>query len=132
MQWIKPRFRDEFGEFQRISKHFGIPLWKLLYWFFMGRMVRLSDNVWSAMENTDSWDTTTLESVRYHADHIGRDVERILSALSNPHGQLPVPVVLCLPDGRYHLVAGNTRLMVSRALGIKPTVLVIGHHTPVE
>jgi len=95
-------------------------------------MTRLTDKDWSVMENTDSWDTTTLELVLYHTDHTGRDVKRILSALSDPHGQLPAPIVLRLPDGQYHLVAGNTRLMVCRSQKIKPIVLIVGYDTPVE
>lgn len=124
MVWKKPCFRAELGEFQRVSQHFGISIWKL-YWFFLtGKLVDLTDNVWSAMDNTDSWDTTTLELARLYADQVGRDADKLLSAL--PNGQLPAPIILRQPDGGYHKVAGNTRLMVCRALGIRPVVLMIG------
>ena len=128
MQWHKPSWFEELGEFKRVSSSLSISLLRLFFLFLTGRMERLDRPDWSSLENTDSWDTTTFALVEEQVQHSGRDVGRILQAFEGS-GSLPAPIIL-RSDGKTHLVAGNTRLMVCRALDETPQVWIVGDHAP--
>ena len=127
--WIAPSIQEEMGEIKRTAKELGLSLKKLLTAAQQGTLVTLSDDLWSQMENTDSWETTDINTVEKLGIEYERDVGRLVQAMKT--GQtLPAPLVLVKPDGIPYLVGGNTRLMVARALGIKPKVFLIQikHH----
>jgi hypothetical protein len=121
MNWINPSFEEEVGEFKRITGLFNIPLSSLQLLFPEGTAEELSDESWSQLENTDSWETTTLELVFEAATQVGRDAQSLLEAFQADR-PMKMPIVLCLESGKEHLVSGNTRLMVCRALGKRPQV----------
>lgn len=115
--WKKPTFDSEKEEFERVADEAGIPLEELRAAFQQAPLENLTDKDWSRLENTDSWETTSLEAGRELAQKYGRDIDRIAQG-----GALPAPIVLEL-DGKLTLVAGNTRLMVARALKDSPKVV---------
>lgn len=123
MKWIVPCFEEEIGEFERVSKTLNVPLAGLAALFRFGVLQELNDEVWSRLENTDSWDTTSLEKVFEASKQTCRDAQRIIDAF--PDGSLPAPIIIEFSGDRTHLVAGNTRLMVSRALQCRPQVYKI-------
>lgn len=122
----KPEFNDEFGEFQRTAEVFGIDESALLFLAEEGQLEVLSEEAWFALENTDSFDIEIEDwkSVEEHSTihEVRRDWESIKEAMESGH-TLPAPIILRSKE-RYYLVSGNTRLMVSRAIGIAPKVWV--------
>lgn len=56
------------------------------------------------------------------SDEASRDWMKLRDAIS-ARRPLNAPIIMQLSE-RYHLVSGNTRLMVARAAGITPTVLL--------
>lgn len=92
-------------------------------------MAELTEEMWSKLENTDSygialqdWSGVEEHAVAGHADH-PRDWQ-LLKSQYEAGASIEAPIVL-KTNGILHLVSGNTRLMVARALGITPQVLLV-------
>jgi phenylalanyl-tRNA synthetase alpha subunit len=84
----------------------------------------LTPNIWRKLENTD-YDVDTEEDVKEKLIAYNRDphnYEKIGNEIKN--GVWYYPLVLHLPD-KYYLVAGNTRLMVSKVLNHTPMVKIV-------
>jgi hypothetical protein len=129
MQWEAPPWRslwDEFGEFTRAAKEKNVWLPKLFWLFCTGKLVELDDDTWASLENSDSWETRSLEQVfeAAAAAKPPRDVKRLIEA-HRTGNMLPAPMMLVLA-GQSHLMSGNTRLMLSAALGERPKVFKLG------
>lgn len=120
--WILPSFQEEIEEFNRY-KFSDEEISKIASQFNESNLVVLKDQIWMTMDNTDSWLTTNIKQVEDLADEYGKDYKSILKAFKNG-SELPAPIVI-KENNRYQLVAGNTRLMVARALGKRPKVLMI-------
>ena len=91
--------------------------------FLRGKIDQLTDEMWSALDNSDSWRTTAYGQVMQLAEGYGKDAASIYAAMLAGI-PLPMPLIV-LESGRPPtLVAGNTRLMVARSLGLRPLVLV--------
>lgn len=92
-------------------------------------LVTLAEDLWSKLENTDSYDIPKgdFEMVKYHAvegnPNAPRDWETLKSKMEKGD-QIDAPIV-CEKGGKLHLVSGNTRLMVARTLGIVPQILLV-------
>jgi hypothetical protein len=120
MPWARPSLSTEIEELQRTANELGIA--DIIDRFHRGKLVSLNDRDWEQMRNTDSWGTVSVGDARALGAVYGRDVARLIDGLSRG-APVPAPIVLG-GDSRY-LVAGNTRLMVARALGIRPVVWLI-------
>ena len=91
----------------------------------------LSEEDWQKLENTDSFDIAPggWDSIEEHINHTNqttgatRSWQIIKSKMENSE-EIDAPIVL-KHSGKLHLVSGNTRLMVARALGIRVQVLVV-------
>ena len=112
---------SEYGEISRAASELGMSPFDISMAILSGETVHLEEDVWARLENTDSHEVTDMEDFRNMSDLYGKDYRRIMSA--NP-GELPPPLIVEYKPGRYHLVAGNTRLMWMRAKGLKPTVVI--------
>jgi hypothetical protein len=110
--WEKPSKDEEKNEFSRYPKK---------YWnkFEAGRLVDLDEKTWSNLKNTDSYSIKDIDHAKELANIYKRDIESILKA-----DKLPAPIVV-EKNKEYELVSGNTRLMVARALKIKPKIWLI-------
>lgn len=117
-----PDLSEEHNKFVRTAKEFDISLDELKNAARSAKLEHLDDNTWSRLENTDSYETDTLEKVAVVAGQFDRDFKRIVKGLK---GQLPASIVLFQDGAEPYLVAGNTRLMVARASGIRPSILAI-------
>jgi len=115
--------RDERDEIERAAGEFNVPIPDMEYAFIAGNMVVLSDDIWSNLENTDSWDIESLEDAIELANEYGKDWKPTLAAIKADKDINP-PLVLNYDEGKYHLVGGNTRLMFLKALGKTPKVLM--------
>ena len=89
----------------------------------------LTKNTWSSLENTDSWDTTTIakiqSAIKQNAGSSGsRNIENVLKEFFT--GRVRAPIILQYDEGKsYTLIAGNTRLMIARMLDIPVKVVII-------
>jgi hypothetical protein len=121
-KWQAPDLSFEAGEIKRTGNSLGIPARKLQAAAKNAKLAALSDSDWSELENTDSNDTTSVAKAVAKAKEYNRDITSVIKGLG---GELPAPIVLKRKGEAPYLIAGNTRLMVSKAFGIKPKVLVI-------
>lgn len=123
-QWQRPSLEEEKGELERHAEDSGIDLDSLVQAFEQAELQELSDEDWLNMANCDSSDPTwTIEQIRKHLEG-QRDFKKIEAGLKGGH-TIPAPVVLYHKGHRPNLLAGNSRLLGCRALGIRPTVLAI-------
>ena len=114
--------REE-SEIERTADVFNIPLEDLKYAFTAGSMIILSDDIWSKLENTDSYEVTSLDDAIKAAKGYGKNWKPTLDAIKNGTIIDP-PMILNYDKTKYYLVGGNTRLMFYKALGITPKVLL--------
>jgi hypothetical protein len=122
-----PSIEKEEGEFDRVSKEFGIETSVLMFQAQSGELVQMDEALLTKLENTDAdsvqegdWD-----AVHDHSNPDGvhkRDWESLKVKMDKGE-VLDAPIIMKFGD-RYHLVSGNTRLMVSRAKGVYPKVLI--------
>ena len=131
IQWVKSSYSDEESEFERIGKEYSnaadvkknISYIKKQYG--VSKQINLTNNMWSKLKNTDSYNTKTIEGMQkaMKANKAFRDITRILKQFFS--GKVKAPIIMKLGDGSYELIAGNTRLMLSRVLGLTPKVQIV-------
>jgi hypothetical protein len=126
-QFKYPNIMKEEGEFERVAQTFGIEASVLMFQAQNGELVQLDNDVWDKLENTDanSFEAGDWEAVHDHSNPDGekkRDWEDLKNKLDDG-AVLNAPIIMKFGE-RYHLVSGNTRLMVARAKGISPKVLI--------
>jgi hypothetical protein len=114
---------SELDEIDRTAQEFNVPINDLQYAFETGRENILTDDIWSKLENSDSYQIKNLEQAIKLADKYKKDWRSIVKAIQNEK-QLPLPLVLNYAKDKYYLVGGNTRLMFYKALGVQPIVLL--------
>jgi len=122
--------REE-SEIERTAEVFNIPLEDLKYAFTAGSMVILSDDIWSKLENSDSYNVTSLDDAIKLAKQYGKNWKSILTAIKDGTIMDP-PMILNYDKTKYYLVGGNTRLMFYKALGVTPKVLMATIDLPNE
>ncbi|HEY4516253.1 MAG TPA: hypothetical protein VJH67_03655 [Candidatus Paceibacterota bacterium] len=130
--FIYPSVEKEIGEIERVARELN--LGKSFANDFLERskhteLVELSENDWSRLENTDSfvisvgdWDSVAKNTLAGRLEN-PRNSELLKSKIESGV-VLDAPIVVKIGDV-LHLVSGNTRLMVARALGIRPKVLIV-------
>jgi cytidyltransferase-like protein len=114
---------NEESEIERTAEHFNIPIPDVRYAFTAGNMVVLSDDIWSKLENSDSYEVNSLDDAIKLATEYGKDYKPTLDAIKADKTINP-PMVLNYDKDKYYLVGGNTRLMFYKALGKTPKVLM--------
>ena len=124
VSWYKPLMSEEHEDMERTSEDLEIDLHEIEDGYQHGSLVELTDNIWEKLENTDSWGIESLEDAKRYAEEYDKDIESIIEGFESGKS-LPAPIVLIKPDGVPYLIAGNTRLMVAKALKITPRVVVV-------
>ena len=126
--WVFPDLAKEYEEFQRVAAEEKIPTWCLLRDAEKGSLVDLEDSMWSILENTDSWGITLAIQLVHMAAAHSKNLYLLLNKST-----MDAPIILMRPGKKPTLVAGNTRLMICRARGVHPKVLVFhsGLYEPV-
>lgn len=132
--WIKSNLKDEVGELDRVFQMvYGKTILNnkkmidfIISEYSQSPLTALSADMWSKLENTDSHDFEVgqIETMGKMMDSAGRDWQRIKKGYEN-NEPIPAPIVCKLPDGKFHLTAGNTRLSVARVLGEVPKVVIM-------
>jgi len=139
-EWVRPDLQEEIGEIERVLVEFlnkepsqeNIAV--VLRALESAPVVDLSEEDWQHLENTDSYKNIRsghpedAEKITegYNTElppENKRDFVNILSGFTGGN-KMKMPTILKDTAGRLHLVSGNTRLMISRALNIKPKVLI--------
>ncbi|MCB9811476.1 hypothetical protein H6783_01025 [Candidatus Nomurabacteria bacterium] len=125
-----PEIESEVGEFKRVAQTFHEDVNYLISAAHLGELVVLDDKIWDTLENTDSNSFSAGEwsAVENCAAEVNRDW-RTLKAKIDSGATLDAPIIMKWGE-KYHLVAGNTRLMVARAMGLTPKVLLFEIKTP--
>lgn len=118
----KKTFKDEIGEFERVSKQFNIPLNVLKQSYDAAKLAPLDNKTWSRLDNTESYDITNWSEVEQLAKKYGRDLQSIKRGLD----RVPPPIILTdKTHSKFHLISGNTRLMAMRAAKMQPHVIFV-------
>lgn len=127
----KKLIADEIEELQRVvqdlkrKEDFDISLGKLVTAFSKSKEVKLTNDIWDNLENTESnnIEKGQMNSVKKIAKRYGKtDPETLAKALES--GEYHRPLIVKFDNDRYHLVAGNTRLCTAKAMGITPKVFI--------
>ncbi len=132
--FVFPKFENETGEIERVARKFSPddPL-LFVHKFYdrarLAQLVELSDDVWNKLDNTDSTDITlndwTMVAHNAEEGHVEHPRPwQLMKEKLETGGALDAPIIAKIGD-IFHLVSGNTRLMVSRAAGIRPRVIVV-------
>lgn len=126
-QFRFPNIEAERGEFERVAEKFDVACDTLMFLAEEeGKVTALDKDMWGVLDNTSS------KSIEFgdwggveHAlreDGVERNWKELREKMKNSE-VLDAPIILKIGD-LYHLVSGNTRLMVARALGMTPKVLI--------
>jgi hypothetical protein len=139
--WTKDRFDQEIEEFKRFAGEYveptpqalreGLDYLKKKYDRAQPKI--LIDNKWRNMQNTGSWNTDSIDKLfkNLKRDRVKRDVSRIVTQffgtgpIDELNGNVACPIAVKMGDGSTILIAGNTRLSMARALGIRPKIIEI-------
>jgi hypothetical protein len=123
IQWGPPNLLHEIPEFERASEHIGVTTIDLLLAAGEGPIVEMTPAMWSTMENTDSWETDSIEKAVELARLYDKNIRSVIQGFGQ--GVMQVPMALSFEDGSVRLIGGNTRLMTCRAFGVTPKVLLV-------
>jgi hypothetical protein len=132
----KPDIFSEKGEFERVADTFNIDSSVLLWSAQQGSMTQLTEDIWSTLQNTDSYsvEKDDHDTAHQHAESVGRNyrvvAEAIYAGVAN-NEPIHAPIVMKIGNA-YHLVSGNTRLMAARAYGVAPKVWLFEVEPTVE
>jgi len=131
--WVKDPFISEQDEFERVAKDYSGDSKELYQENFKdlkaryagSSLFKLMDTDWRKMSNTDSWTTDTVNKMEnaISRNNAPRDVSRIFYQYASL--KVSSPIALRLDNGELELIAGNTRLMGARVLGITPKIVII-------
>ncbi len=111
--------KSETEEMERTAEDLDLSFDVIYHAFINGKEVTLTDEIWSRLENTDSYDIDSEEEAVELARQYGKDIQSILAAEKTPPA-----LILQYSPNKYYLVGGNTRLMVARAKGINPQIIL--------
>jgi hypothetical protein len=115
----EPIIKAEAEEIERTAEDLNLPYDTVYDAFVNGREVTLNNDMWSRLENTDSYDIDSEEEAIELARQYGKDYQSILAAEKTPPA-----LILQYSPNKFYLVGGNTRLMFARAKGINPQVIL--------
>jgi hypothetical protein len=113
---------------EKIAQVFNYPIDDMLLAFQGGKPVVMSDDMWSALENSESHRIKDLESAISHALKLGINPRPYIDQIKKKK-EMPLPLVLQYGANKFYLVGGEVVLSILKALGAIPEVL-IGNITP--
>jgi len=137
INWVRPDIQSEMEEIKLVAEkmsgsedhyneHYQQSVREIIDAMKDARLEELADEMWSNLKNTDSYHKVRLghiEDAQKLAEHYNRDWRSLLDAIKN-NAPMQTPIILITKDGVPHLVAGNTRLMIARALGAEVHTLI--------
>lgn len=122
--------RDKFEDYinqnrdkiEKAADVFNFLIDDIVFAFTAGGTVVLNDDVWSKLQNTNSYKIKSLEDAISHALKLGVNPKPYIEFIKTKK-ELPLPLVLCYGQDQYYLVGGEVVLSLYRALGLIPTIL---------
>lgn len=133
INYIKPSYSIEESEIERITKEFGLTeneVEAIKKQFEQNKIVNLK---YTEIDNSDYSSINDFDQVLELVKKYKKDIDRLLTQFEK--GEIEAPVILIkkgkkpeLIDAekeKPYLIGGNTRLMLLKALGMKPKVLEI-------
>lgn len=131
----KPDIDGEMDELERVSQDLSreegvdISVDTLIKKFKKANEVTLTDKIWDNLENTESNEIVKgdIDKVKKIAKKYNKTNPDIL-VKSIKNDTYERPLILNF-DGRYHLIAGNTRLCTAKAIGVNPKVFIVKINT---
>lgn len=120
--WVIPSKNKEVGEIIRVSNLFNISVEIIKSLLNESSISNLSSSEWSVLYNTESWHISDISEAYKVSEGHGRNLSALLDSFRNEK-EMESPIILFLPNGKSHLVSGNTRLIACRVLNIRPGVL---------
>lgn len=140
VNWVRPNLQNERSEIERTLREFvgleptDVDIEGVIEIIQSAPMVDLEDEEWEKLDNTDSFHNVRpdhIEDAQKITEEYNQDVARgnqrsvdtLVEGFTNGK-EMETPVILRKETGETHLVSGNTRLMISRALRIKPKVII--------
>ena len=135
ISWKKVPFQDELTEFKRVVVQFSDiisdrtkNLNELKNLYAKSHPMILKHSTWKILKNTDSFNIKTLNDVskaiiRNEATRGSRQIDPIIKEFLNQSSRCPI--ILSHGDKDFTLIAGNTRLMIAKALEIDPVKVII-------
>lgn len=131
--WVKPDISKEGGEFLRTVHSFYDSGFESNQDFIKEIKDRyqktdikeLDLNLWNILENTDSINLKRNDWYSLQNKLEDRRDWRTIKNSFESGGKMESPIVAELPNGIFHLVSGNTRLCLSKIIGIIPKVIIV-------
>ncbi len=134
--FVFPDIENEHGEIERVANKYNPQNPEAFIRSFYGKareaeLVDLTEEMWSELDNTDSFDIpqSGWKQITEHINHTNQETgatrnwEHLKQKIEQAQ-ELDAPIVLSYLN-KTHLVSGNTRLMVARALGKTPKILLV-------
>jgi hypothetical protein len=118
-----PDLSREEGEMARTARELSIPVDEVRGALDRGQLTELSEDMWARLENSDSFslERGELAEAEKIAKQYKRDLKKFVTAIK-AGDKIDAPLVLMKDNEIPYLVAGNTRLMAARVLGLRPRV----------
>ncbi len=120
IKWTKPHLAEEMEELESACNKLNLDIFDLKKSWDTGKLIRLKAEDWKNLENSDSWDISSVEEATEAAKRYDRDIDSILLAK-----KLTAPIVLFRGGKEPYLVSGNTSLMVCKVLDYAPVVFAL-------
>lgn len=124
IRWDFPILEEESNSFINASQELEIHHSDLLEAYKNGKILPLSSKNWDKLQNTDSTKVTsfldiveTIQKYQKNDPDYSRDWKSIKEGYKT--GNMKAPIIAITKNGHY-LIEGNARLMVAKAMGIKP------------
>jgi hypothetical protein len=129
--FARPELEYELGEVERVAEEFAKDNPKKFKEEFIEKfgsapMIELTDELWSKLENTESSSEISKGDwarVAGIAEGFDRNWKKPKGKMERG-GTVYAPIIVEV-GGVLHVVGGNTRLMVARAHGITPKVVLV-------
>ena len=113
---------------EKVAQVFNYPIEDMLFAFQGGTPMVMSDDMWGALENSESHKIKDLEGAIAHALKLGINPRPYIDQIKKKK-EMPLPLILQYNPGKFYLVGGEVVLSILKALGAIPEVLV-GNITP--
>jgi len=129
--FARPELEHEMGELDRVAELFAKDnpekfKQEFVEKFSSAPLIELTDELWSKLENTDSYSGVSRgdwSRVAQLAEKYGRNWKKPKGKMER--GETVYAPIIIEIGGALHLLGGNTRLMVARAHGINPKAVVV-------
>ncbi len=124
IKWSNPRLEDNLSKFQRSAQSLGLDMSDLQERFARGFQTSLHPTTWSVLGNSDSWTIESSAEAEMWAHLRDESLQPFLDGIASGNS-IPSPIILDMGDGSYHLVSGDSQLIIAKVMNEEPKVFVI-------